>query len=88
MYLKGTIVELRQCSGCVEVQVAGEAPGSFPIDNCLVPSLLDPDGPGLIGREVEYEAGMMRFLDEEDTDLEEPAPISSRRYPARSTDHV
>ena len=88
MYLKGTIVELRQCSGCLEVHVAGESPGAFPIDNCMVPPLLDPDGPGLVGRTVEYEAGMMRFLDEEDADFEEPASISSCPYPARSTDHV
>ena len=74
MYLKGTIVRVRQCAGCVEVHVAGESPGAFVIDNCLAPPFLDPDGPGLMGREVEYEAGMMRYLDAEEHDVLEPAP--------------
>jgi hypothetical protein len=75
MYCKGTIVRVRQCAGYLEVHVAGEASGSFVIDNCYVAALLDPDGPGLVGRKVEYETGMMRFLDEEDTQAPEPAPI-------------
>ncbi|GMU20510.1 MAG: hypothetical protein AMXMBFR13_06070 [Phycisphaerae bacterium] len=87
MYLKGTIVRIRQCAGCLEVHVAGESPGAFPIDNCMVPPLLDPDGLGLVGREVEYEAGMMRFLDDEDQVMQ-AAPIIPFPHPACSTDHV
>ena len=83
MYLKGTIVAVRQCAGCLEVIVEGESPGAFVIDNCLVPPLLDPDGPGLEGQRVEYEAGMMRFLDfEEDAQAQEPAPIIPFPNPA------
>ena len=88
MYLKGTIVAVRQCAGCVEVTVSGENSGSFAIDNCLVPPLLDPDGTGLVGQDVEYEAGMMRFLNEEDAQVQELAPIMPFHYPACSRDHA
>ena len=88
MNCKGTIVRLNQCSGCLEVLVEGESSGAFTIDNCLVPPLLDPDGPGLVGREVEYEAGMMRFLDEEAVDYRESGATSPCPHPARSTNHV
>jgi len=83
MYLKGTIVAVRQCAGCVDVTVSGESSGSFAIDNCLVPLLLDPDSPGLVGKRIEYDAGMMRFLDfEEDAQAQEPAPIIPFPHPA------
>ena len=88
MYCKGSIVRARQCAGCLEVHVAGESPGTFVIDNCLVPPFLDPDGPGLVGREVEYEAGMMRFLDEKDIHIQEPAPIIPFPHPICSSDHA
>jgi hypothetical protein len=84
MYCKGTIVRIRQCAGCIEVHVAGEVSGSFAIDNCYVAALLDPDGPGLMDREIEYEAGMMSFLDEEDAQAQKHAPIISFRHPASS----
>ncbi len=48
-YCRGQITRIRQCSGCVEVTVAGEAPGSFPIDNCCFAMIVDPDGPELLG---------------------------------------
>jgi len=85
MYCKGTIVRIRQCAGCLEVIVEGESSGAFVIDNCMLLPLLDPDGPGLVGQRVEYEAGMMRFLDEEDNaQVQEPAPIIPFHNPARS----
>ena len=83
MYLKGTIVAVRQCAGCVEVTVSGANAGSFAIDNCLVPPLLDPDGPGLAGREIEYDTGMMRFLDfEEAAQARQSTPIIPFHNPA------
>ena len=63
MYCKGTIVAVRQCSGCVEVTVSGESPGAFIIDNGCVWPIVDAEGTNWIGREVEYENGQMRFLD-------------------------
>ena len=88
MHIRGTVVSVTQHGGCVEVAVVGEKPGKFPIDNCLVPAFLDPDGPGLVGRQVEYEAGMMRFLDEEEIQVQEPTPIIHFRHPTCSPDHV
>ena len=88
MYYKGTIVRVRQCSGCLEVIVEGESPGAFVIDNCMVPPLLDPDGPGLVGQRVEYEAGIMRFLDEEELHIQEPAPIIPFPRPTCSRSHA
>ena len=62
-YCKGAIVGIRQCGGCVEVIVDGERPGSFAIDNCCVPAIVDAEGPDWLGRQVEYEDGGVRFLD-------------------------
>jgi len=84
MYLKGTITRIRQHAGCLEVFVAGECPGSLPIDNCMVPPLLDPDGPGLVGQRIEYEDGMMQFLDDEDTQTNEPISMNPRHNPTCS----
>jgi len=81
----GRIVRIRQCSGCVEVTVAGEAPGSFPIDNCCFAMIVDPDGPELLGRRIEYSDGQVRFLDEFDEDP--PAPIPCQK-PACSSHHI
>ena len=88
MYLKGTIVRIRQCAGCLEVFVDGERSGAFVIDNCMVPPLFDPDGPGLVGRKIEYEAGMMRFLEEEDAQVPKPAPTIPFPHPICSSDHT
>ena len=88
MYCKGTIVRLRQYAGCLEVFVEGKCSGAFVIDNRMVPPLLDPDGPGLVGRIIEYEAGMMRFLDDEDAQSPEPTPIIPFRHPTCSSDHI
>ena len=70
-YCKGSIVGLRQCGGCVEVIVAGESPGAFPIDNSCFRMIAGCDGTDWIGRAVEYEDAHMRFLD---SDLSEKEP--------------
>lgn len=75
-YCKGKITRIRQCSGCVEVTVAGETPGAFPLDNCCFAMIIDPEAP-LIGRPVEYSDGHMRFLD--DFEEDPPSPITFRR---------
>ena len=84
-YCRGQITRIRQCSGCVEVTVAGEAPGSFPIDNCCFAMIVDPDGPELLGRQIEYEDGHMRFLDEFDEDAPAPIPFP---LPSCSSGHI
>lgn len=81
-YCKGQIICIQQHSGCVEVTVSGETPGSFPIDNCYFAILHDFETP-LIGRQVEYRDGHMRFLDE--LDEEPPAMIP---FPSRSPQHI
>ncbi len=62
-YRRGTILSVRQHGGCVEVTVEGEAPGCFVIDNCCVWAIVDCEGTDWIGRNVEYEDGLLRFLD-------------------------
>ncbi len=64
-YRNGTIVSVNQCGGCMEVVVEGEAPGCFIIDNGCVWAIVGCEGTDWIGREVEYEEGMLRFLDSE-----------------------
>lgn len=73
-YCKGVVARVIQHGGCLEVVVEGECPGAFAVDNLMVPFLLDPDGPGLLGRKVEHEDGSMRFCDEENS----PSPESAR----------
>ena len=63
MVCKGTIVAVRQHAGCLEVTVEGEASGSFVIDNACAWPILDCEGADWIGRDVEYEDGLLRFLD-------------------------
>jgi len=84
-HCKGQIMRIRQCAGCVEVTVAGEAPGCFPIDNCCFAMIVDPDGPELLGRQIEYADGRMRFLDECAEDP--PAPILCP-LPSCSSGHI
>lgn len=86
-YCRGRITRIRQCSGCVEVTVAGEAPGSFPIDNSCFAMIIDRDAPGLIGRHIEYSDGYMRFLDECEEDPTTPAPIPFPK-PSCSSHHI
>jgi len=66
MFCKGTIVAVRQCSGCVEVTVTGKSPGAFVIDNCCVWPIVDAEGTNWIGRQVEYADGQMRFRDSQE----------------------
>jgi hypothetical protein len=66
-HYKGTIVGIRQCGGCVEVIVAGEMPGSFPIDNSCFRMIVGCEGLNWIGRCVEYRDASMRFLDAPET---------------------
>ena len=73
-YCKGRVTAVYQHSGCREVVVEGEYPGAFPIDNCCIWSIVDAEGADWIGRQVEYEDGMMRFLD--------TAPASPTPQPA------
>ena len=77
MYCKGTIVDVHQFGGCVEVTVAGEIPGVFIIDNACFGMIAANEGFDWVGRHAEYEDAHMRFLD---SDLEEEDPC-----PARST---
>jgi hypothetical protein len=72
-YCKGHVIVVHQHSGCWEVVVEGERPGSFPIDNLCVWPIVDAEGADWIGRQVEYVDGMMRFLD--------IAPIASPHPP-------
>lgn len=62
-YRKGSIVSIRQHGGCVEVTVTGETPGSFVIDNLCMWSIVECEGTNWVGLEVEYEDGLLRFLD-------------------------
>jgi hypothetical protein len=61
--IKGMVTRVTQCSGCLQVTVVGEEPGTFIIDNCCVWSIVDAEGANWIGRWVEYVDGYMRFLD-------------------------
>ena len=74
---KGTVVAMRQCSGCVEVTVEGEAPGSFIIDNGCFWIMAANIGPDWIGLAVEYQDAHMRFLDSPEA-----------RHEAESEDHA
>ena len=89
-YCRGTIVGLRQCGGCVEVIVAGETPGAFPIDNSCFRMIAGCDGTDWIGRRVEYEDAHMRFLDLPETaeDTVDESSLSHFLRPARSIRHV
>lgn len=62
-YCKGRVIAVHPCSGCWEVVVEGERPGTFAIDNVFVWPIVDTEGVDWIGRQVEYADGMMRFLD-------------------------
>lgn len=53
---KGVVTAVRQCGGCVEVEVIGESPGTFPIDNSCFRMIRDCEGADWIGRPVEYRA--------------------------------
>jgi len=93
MYCKGTIAEVMQASGCIEVTVKGESPGVFIIDNCCVWEIVDAQGRDWIGRSVEYEDGQMRFLDSpEAVEVARPDDHSPDTipfpHPARSTRHI
>lgn len=83
-HCKGTVTALHQHSGCVEVTVTGECPGTFPIDNCCLGMIFANEG-NLIGRTIEYRNGHIRFLD--DNEHEEPALIQFPK-PACSTHHI
>ncbi len=62
-HFRGTVVALRQHGGCVEVEVTGEKPGAFIIDNCCFGMIAANEGTNWIGRPVEYEDAHMRFID-------------------------
>ncbi len=89
-YCKGQVTRVRQCSGCAEVTVEGESPGSFPIDNCCLAGILDVEGTHWIGREIEYEDGHLQLVDEceEDSPDDNARPIIPFPYPARSQSHI
>ena len=75
-YCKGRVAAVYQHGGCCEVVVEGEFPGTFPIDNLCIWSIVDAEGADWIGREVEYEDGMMRFLDATPaTPARQPTPM-------------
>ncbi len=73
-YCKGVVTRVVQHGGCLEVMVSGKSPGAFPIDNGCAWAILDAEGPGWVGRPVEYRDGFMRFLD---TAPATPAPQSA-----------
>ncbi len=80
-YRKGRVTAVHHHSGCWEVVVEGERPGSFHIDNIFIWSMVDAYGADWIGREVEYKDGWMQFLDAvSDGPTLHPAPIS-RPFP-------
>ena len=60
---KGTVTAICQHGGCVEVQVEGEAPGAFIIDNLCFGMIAANEGVDWIGRPVEYENAHVRFLE-------------------------
>lgn len=77
-YRKGTIVSVHQHGGCVEVTVDGDRPGAFVIDNCCMWAIVDREGSAWIGRKVEYDNGLLRFLE----GVEAPSPYSQEARPA------
>jgi hypothetical protein len=78
-YCKGHVTAVYHHSGCCEVVVEGDCPGTFAIDNLCIWSIVDAEGADWIGREVEYQDGCMRFLDTvPDSPAPHPAPISCR----------
>ncbi|MBN1489886.1 MAG: hypothetical protein JXA69_08215 [Phycisphaerae bacterium] len=90
MHYRGQIIAVRPCGGCVEVIVRGQRSGRFPIDNSCFRMIRDIEGPVLLGRQVEYCDGHLRFLDAddfEDTPQETPATIPFPT-PARSRRHA
>ena len=85
-YCKGVVTAVRQCGSCVEVEVVGDAPGVFPIDNSCFRMIMECEGADWIGRPVEYKDGHMRFLDTPEA-LAEAEDLSHRDAqltPARS----
>lgn len=75
-YCKGRVIAVYHHSGCWEVVVEGEHPGAFPIDNCCIWPIVEAEGADWVGRQVEYEHGMMRFLDATpQTPAPQPIPI-------------
>ena len=87
-HCKGTVRAVVQCSGCLEVTVAGEKPGTFIIDNCCVWSIVDAEGTNWVGRTVEYRDGGMRFLDRPQAgrngqhfSKRKPFPLASSSHP-------
>lgn len=62
-YCKGRVTAVYHHSGCWEVVVEGESPGTFSIDNLCIWSIVDAEGADWVGREVEYEDGYLLFLD-------------------------
>ena len=80
-YVRGTVAALRQHGGCVEVEVTGDKPGAFIIDNCCFGIIAANEGTNWIGRPVEYEDAHMRFLDLPET-TEEPASEDHTSLPA------
>ena len=89
MYCKGTIAEVMQASGCIEVTVKGESPGVFIIDNCCVWEIIDAQGRDWIGQSVEYENGQMRFLDSPERTEEADSPRTIPfPEPACSSRHI
>ncbi len=62
-YCNGVVTAVRQCGGCVEVEVTGERPGVFLVDNSCFRMIRDCEGADWIGRPVEYQDAHMRFLD-------------------------
>ena len=86
-YCKGVVAAVRQCGGCVEIEVVGEAPGTFPIDNSCFRMIRDCEGVDWIGRPVEYQDAHMRFLDTAEAlaEAEELYDDDAQLIPARST---
>jgi len=76
-YRKGRVTAVYHHGGCCEVVVQGESSGSFSIDNLCMWSIVDAEGADWIGREVEYQEGLVRFLDTTPTTLSpEPTLVS------------
>ncbi len=62
-YCRGVVTAVRQCGGCVEVEVVGESPGMFLIDNSCFRMIRECEDADWVGRPVEYQEAHMRFLD-------------------------
>jgi hypothetical protein len=75
--IEGQIKTVRQHGGCVEITVDGPRGGTFTMNNCCAQNLFANEGPDLIGRDIEYRDGYLRFQDADSDTLPANATANS-----------